>query len=387
MNYNIYIEKEYTTKSKNTPIIGCLMMVKNESKRILVSLNSIVDTVDCLIIYDTGSEDDTKELIVKYCDDNKLSLYMITGDFIDFSTSRNISLDYADTKNVDYLLLLDCNDELKNGNELLQVVLRDNKNHVGGYLVKQSWWSGSLNTYYNLRFIKARCNFRFKGVVHEYLSDEGSKNRLPVNKIRGNLCIYQDRTKDGNKSFSRFETDKKLLLREYEKDPDPRTVFYLAQTFNCLGDAKNAYKYYKIRSEQEGFREEKFHSYLLCGELSEKLKFDWEISLGHYMNAISHTPRAEPLVKLASHYKDKKNWLLSYHFAKMACELEFPSNLILFVDVECYSYFRWHTLGIVSYYCSKFEDGRDACLKAIKEGKNIALDTSNLEFYTKKLSQ
>jgi hypothetical protein len=41
--YTILVEKEYTTlkRSVTKPIIGCLMMVKDEEKRIHVSLDSI----------------------------------------------------------------------------------------------------------------------------------------------------------------------------------------------------------------------------------------------------------------------------------------------------------------------------------------------------------
>ena len=43
--------------------IAVLMMVKNETKRLNVSLNSIKDFADSLVIFDTGSTDDTIELI------------------------------------------------------------------------------------------------------------------------------------------------------------------------------------------------------------------------------------------------------------------------------------------------------------------------------------
>jgi hypothetical protein len=44
-------------------------------------------------------------------------------------------------------------------------------------------------------------------------------------------------------------------------------------------------------------------------------------------------------------------------------------------------------MGIVSYYCGKFEDGKHACLKAIESGLNVDLDKSNLIYYEKKLKE
>lgn len=41
-------------------------------------------------------------------------------------------------------------------------------------------------------------------------------------------------------------------------------------------------------------------------------------------------------------------------------------------------------MGIVAYYCGKYTDGKNACLKAIEAGLNSELDKNNLEFYMKK---
>ena len=76
--------------------------------------------------------------------------------------SRNISLEYADEIsniiNIDYLLLLDCNDELHNGEYLIKFA----KEHLNddlsnpfntAWLMKQTWYSGTYSSYYNVRFI------------------------------------------------------------------------------------------------------------------------------------------------------------------------------------------------------------------------------------------
>ena len=53
----------------------------------------------------------------------------------------------------------------------------------------------------------------------------------------------------------------------------------------------------------EGFQEEKFHALLRCGDISEKLLHDWGDSMDWYMKAFQHSQRAEPIVKIAEHYK------------------------------------------------------------------------------------
>jgi glycosyltransferase involved in cell wall biosynthesis len=389
--YKVVIEKEYYPLSldKKEPVIGCLMMVKDEEKRIHVSLESVTGTVKCFIIYDTGSTDKTKEIIINYCEKNKINLYMIEGEFVNFSLSRNVSLDYADTKDVHFILLLDTNDELRGGDKLVKFAKSEMESKNCAYLMCQHWWSGKYNKYFNTRFIKPLKNWRYKGSVHEWMSDtsddHGKEKGPNVFRMPDDIVIYQDRTLDRNKSCKRFSKDKGLLLSEYKKDPtEPRTLFYLAQTCSCLSEIEDSFYYYKLRSELEGFQEEKFHSFLRCGEFSEKLKHNWYDSLGYYMKAFEHSSRVEPLIRIAQYYNKVKKWLLSYTFIKLACTLPYPENAILFVDKHAYDYTRWHIMGIVAYYCGAYNDGKIARLKAIETGLNYNLDKHNLEFYEKK---
>ncbi len=109
-------------------------MVKNEEKRILVSLNSIKTSVSGVALYDTGSEDNTVCLVKNFCNENNIEFFLLEGQFEDFSTSRNKLLDFIDKINnsklkknkrvFDYVLLLDSNDEYR-GVGPLPDVLRD----------------------------------------------------------------------------------------------------------------------------------------------------------------------------------------------------------------------------------------------------------------------
>lgn len=383
-SYRIIIEKEYYSLSLNRkkPVIGCLMMVKDEEKRIHVSLDSICGIVDCLVIYDTGSTDNTIQIIQNYCEKNKINLYMIQGEFINFAVSRNVSLDYADTKNVHFYILLDVNDELRGGDNLIKFAQNQIQTDNNAFLVCQHWWSGNYDKYYNTRFIRARSNWRYKGSVHEWMCDMNNPPGKPVFRMNDDIVLYQDRTKDGDKSKKRFNRDKILLLEDHKKNPkEPRVLFYLAQTCSCLNHNEEALNYYKLRSELEGFQEEKFHSLLRCGEISEILNKNWYDSFTYYMKAFNHSERVEPVLKIAEYYNRKKKWSLAFTFANLACSLPYPENAILFVDKRAYDYNRWHILGIVAYYCQKYEEGKIACLKAIDQGIHLDLNKKNLQFY------
>ena len=377
--------------NKNDVHIALLMMVKNEHKRLHVSLNSVLGYVDSIVMYDTGSEDNTIEIASEFCKKNNIIFRLKQGTFVDFSTSRNESLDFADSfEDIDYLLLLDSNDELRGGSAMRKFCKETIDLPNTGFLVCQEWWSGQYIKYFNLRIVKARQGWRYVGSVHEWMKNTRFKNDQEEmasedKKIRmpPQVVIYQDRTADDDKSLKRFERDKVLLLKEHDNDPtDTRTLFYLAQTCSCLGHSEEAFKYYSLRSTLEGFWEEKFQALFRCGELLEVIGKEWNESMKWYLAAFEYTSRVEPLLKIVEHYRNK-NWHLCYIFAMLACKLAYPEDCILFVDKQMYEYKRWHLLGIAGWYSGNYEEGKIGCVKAI-EAANLEIDISNLKFYEEK---
>lgn len=345
-------------------------MLKNESKRIGVTLDSVENVVDGLVVYDTGSTDDT---LVKVRAFEGGPVHILEGQFDNFATSRNKLLEFANTfkDQYDYFLLLDCNDELQ-GDVKTEIAKYPDAIH---FLVPQLWQTDHINKYYNIRIIKSGLDFEYVGSVHEYLKTSASAE--PV-KLK-DTSIFQDRRQDDNKSELRWKRDLVLLEEAHKNDPeDPRTVFYLAQTHGCLGNTEEAYKYYKLRVGLGGFYEERFVAMEKCGDLSESFykRITW------YLRAFELIERVEPLLKIAVLFKNKHKFSMAYAFIRAACELEFPEKCMLFVDKSAYDYKRWHEMGVIAYYAKKYDEGKEACEKAIAAGNNVPLDTSNLAFYT-----
>jgi glycosyltransferase involved in cell wall biosynthesis len=383
-----------------TPIhVACVMMVKNESARLRVTLDSVASSIQSMIIYDTGSEDDTLDILRQWSSETSIPLYLLQGSFVDFSTSRNQLLDFADTlTDPDVYLLMDCNDELRHGESIPSIV--SNSPNVTAWFVKQHWFSGVDTQYYNVRLLRARTPWRYQGVVHEYLQWNGSTPKSTIPRADP-LVLFQDRTLDDDKSQRRFKRDVQLLLAAYEQDPsEPRTVFYLAQSYSCCGQLLEAYTYYKKRLVLKGFEEERFHSLTRLGDIVSIVyatrdqwkqiihssysalfeSFTPELALMWYLKAVEHTVRVEPLLGIVSYYRQKKQWYLAYQFVRMACELPYPDQASLFVDANAYAYTRYHLMGIIGYYANQFEDGRQACVKAI-EARNLDIDQKNLQWY------
>jgi glycosyltransferase involved in cell wall biosynthesis len=394
----------------NKPTLALVMMVKNENKRILVSLESVKNYVECLVILDTGSEDNTINIIREFAKKYNKPLHLIERTFphpFSFCVSRNVVLDFADDK-ADYLLLLDCNDELKGGEDLRKFVDSYNGGSTAFHIC-QEWWNGSsLDKYYNIRLVKSKHQWRYRGNIHEYIMSPEAENQIENTKLNPEekkdpivsrvfgFSLYQDRTQDDDKSFKRFSRDEEIFHKEYEDfisiyeknkntQPDTRMLFYYGQTAMCMGKNEKAYKLYKERTEQEGFAEEKYHAYYRCGETSKSLGHDWEETMSWYIKAYEYSskvfdsPRAEPLYRLAEYYRDRC-WDLCFMYLRRCCEVVYPENAILFVDRRIYDYCRWNLMGIVAYYVKQNEIGKISCLRAI-EKESHDIDVSNLAFY------
>jgi glycosyltransferase involved in cell wall biosynthesis len=79
--------------TKSNPHIALLMMVKNENKRLYVSLESTIGYIDSMVIYDTGSTDNTIDICKRHAKKYNIPLRLKEGEFENFSVSRNVSLE------------------------------------------------------------------------------------------------------------------------------------------------------------------------------------------------------------------------------------------------------------------------------------------------------
>lgn len=371
-------------------IAGC-MMLKNEHLRILTTLKSLAGYVSGLIVFDTGSTDNTIEIVSNWCNDNNVQFHLTQGEFKDFSFSRNQLFDFADTiPGYDYLLLLDCNDELQGGEMLLKECQKYMDSPHKVFMVRQRWLSGNyVNKYLNARLVKTNHGWRYKKRVHEYLCHPESQDPKTIVRpsISEDVILYQNRNEDDDKSAKRFARDKVFLMEDVKQFNDPRDIFYLAQTLACLGENEESLNYYQKRAEiVEGFWEERFHSYLRSGEIYLRMN-DIDMAAVNFFKACMIDCRVEPLVHLARIYTSRGDHLTAYLLLRISINLEYPHNNILFISEQDYIYDRWQQHSIVSYYVGRYTEGRRSLEIAKATGRDMDSHAQNEEFYRKAESE
>ena len=147
---------------KSTKPTLCLnMIVKNESKIITRLFDSVISIIDCYCICDTGSTDNTVELIIDYFNNKGISGKVVSEPFKNFCHNRNFALKSCIGMS-DYVLLLDADMilEIKNFNKYI-LSIADSFHILQG---NDSFF------YQNMRIIKNNGLYSYSGVTHEYIN-------------------------------------------------------------------------------------------------------------------------------------------------------------------------------------------------------------------------
>ena len=275
----------------------CLnMIVCSESKNILRCLRSVVPIIDCWCILDTGSTDDTRELINTFMFGRNIPGKLKRGKFENFSQARNLALEHAeDMGGFDYHLLVDA--DMTWVGVLDKEALTEN-----AYMIRQKDVPSGAE-YFNIRLVKRGIGARYIGVTHEYI-EVPSDNGYP--KLHGGMFID---FADGANRPGKFERDIALLKAEVERDPeDARSLFYLAQSYRDAGRLEKAASLYRQRAQMlRGWEEERWYALLMYARCCMSLGWHRE-GLRQLQEAhIERSWRKEPLRDLARYYLDKAN--------------------------------------------------------------------------------
>lgn len=304
----------------------CLnMIVKNESQVIKRSLGSVKRLIDYWVIVDTGSEDGTQEIIKEFMKEIPGELH--ESPWVNFEHNRNEALSLAQGKG-DYVLFIDADEEfIYDANFELPFLDQDS------YMVTIDH---SNTRYYRRLLINNHLDWRWVGVLHEYLT---APNAMTEEILPGVTNIYRSegcRSQDPNK----FLNDAKVFEEALKKDPhNSRYVFYLAQSYKDGGDHFNALKNYERRVEMGGWDQEVFWAKYQIALMKEVLKMPPEEVIESYIDAYTFRPtRAEPLCHLATFYRSQENHFLAYLVANFALSIEKPNDILM---VEYYVYDYW----------------------------------------------
>lgn len=371
----------------NSPIICLNCIFKNESKIVLRLLNSVYRIIDCYCIIDTGSTDNTIEVIENFFNDKNIPGKIIKEPFVDFGTTRSFGLKQC-SKMSDYILLLDAD-----------MIFHIPDENIENF--KQKLWNadihfifqGSERFYHkNVRVIRNDIGCVYNGPTHEYVSTpEGVKN----NQFLKNFVFIRD-IGDGGCKSDKFERDVRLLTEDLRKNPtNVRSWFYLANSYADLRQYEKAMDAYKRRIELGGWWEEIWYSQYKIGILLKCLGRIDEAVVAWLETYQINPNRIENLYEIIHYYRNagKNNLAYSFYVIAHAARVRSLSAGLdyLFVNKEIYDWKLDYEMTIIGYYCNYAEYNlKEICINVLNYpnkieehiSKNIL---SNYKFYSDKL--
>jgi tetratricopeptide (TPR) repeat protein len=363
-----------TTLSNNIPTLCLNMIVKNESKIITRLFDSLISIIDCYCICDTGSTDDTIQVIQEYFKVKGIPGKVIEEPFKDFCHNRNFALK-ACLGMSDYILLLDAD-------MVLEIKTFDKRmlNSANVFSIIQ----GNDSFYYqNIRIIKNNGLFNYIGVTHEYID---MPNNISVGNIHKNIIFIRD-VGDGGCKNDKFERDIKLLTSGIKEQPNnARYHFYLANSYYDSSRFYEAITIYLKRIEIGGWREEVWYSYYRIGLSYLKLN---KISdaLWYFFEGYNYYPeRLEGLYELVRFYRvNGKNKLAFsiYNMCKEYLHQNINRDHYLFLHNDVYKFKLYYEYTIIAAYngIKNINDEIINILNFCNNDNDIDNLLSNMKFY------
>ena len=324
-----------------TPTIVLNMIVKNESNIITRLFDSVINIIDTYCICDTGSTDNTVNVIQEYFDNKGIKGKIVLEPFQNFEHNRNVALQSC-IGMADFVLLLDADMQLKVNN--FDKKLLNNYDHFLAFQGNRAFF------YQNLRILKNNGLYSYKGVTHEYINTPHNSRCLTLSK---DMFFIND-IGDGGCKQNKFERDVQLLTNGILKEPNNvRYHFYLANSYFDLNKFKEAIVTYKKRIEFGGWHEEVWFSYYKLGlahiniDEVEKAFHIWMDGFQYYQN------RLEGIYEIIKHYRINSKHILAniyYEIAKKILDQNLNRDDYLFLQDDVYTYKIYYEYTIIAYY-------------------------------------
>ena len=307
-----------------------ISMIKNESRIIKRLIGSVLGFVDAICISDTGSTDNTVELLEEYYPTLNIPCKTYHHEWKHFGHNRSLSFEDA----VDFCNQLGWDPEntygvLLDGDMELRVMPSFSKSELISFGYKIIQKSGTLE-YYNTRFVKLSFPWRCEGVTHEYW-DGASTDTLTPDKV------YIQDIGDGGCKADKFERDIRLLEQGLiDKPNNPRYLFYLAQSYKDNKQIDKSIETYKKRVDAGGWFEEIWYSMYILMKLYAEKKQPAEMEYWGLKAYEFHNKRSENLLFLCSYFRDNRQYHKAWHYWVLGSAIPKPEDL-LFIETECYA--------------------------------------------------
>jgi hypothetical protein len=378
------ITEEYGKPERKTICLN--MIVKNEAHVIEKTLANICEYVplDYWVISDTGSTDNTVELIETFFRVRNIPGFIDNAEWRDFGYNRTRALEKAHNI-TDYVFIFDADDCI-HGKFVLPP-------HLSADAYQLKFGQGFV--YVRTLLVNNRKRWVYRGVLHEYITCLDPEGEFV--EIGGDYFVDSGRSGARNNDPLKYIKDATILENAYTAEMESPTgdkglamrySFYCAQSYMDAGDehTDKAIEWYKRVLSQNNWYQEKYYSALCIGNMYNSRKNDRMEAIKYWIKTAEYDE--ERIEGIASAMELLRN--MDYHIMVNALYHKYknynkaPAGK-LFLSEDRYKDVIEYANSISAFYISDKKSGYECCKSILKNAvmpPHLLLNTlSNLGFY------
>lgn len=332
---------------------------KNESKVLERMLRSVLPLVDGCICTDTGSTDNSKEIIQNLFDKAGKPCIILNyptdkyGTDMDFGGWRNYAVPLMKGK-CDMVFWIDSKEELIISPNFNIEEFKKNAadKDMINITVKTNSSANARAAFFNINK-----NFYWKEPLHEYLK---CKDYIATTDNILEKDLYVQRRLDGFTWTSQTQIQKYTAHAEFferhieRKKGNSRSVFYCAQSWRDAKEFKKALKWYRKRASIiDTHTEERYFAQFEVGNMCVETGEPINKCIKEYLKCSAMDDlRADHMLEIILLLQKERRWEESFKYSKMAVEKYHGKNPYpqrsLFLEAKVYEHelMDAHTLNI-----------------------------------------
>lgn len=390
-------EKTFENMNVARDGICLIMIVRDEAHVIERCLSSVVNVISSYLICDTGSLDNTPEIIENFMESHGIPGQVIYKKWKNFGYNKSYLIRRAYEDNLSlgakYLIWLDADEVFQNAETRKTLTVEDrqklldfaNSHPDHGIFMFMTHYGGLEYQRWNM--VRNNQLYKWNCPVHEWLSPTEHTGIIFVDFIINLARKEGARTKAGDSGRKDTEMFEEHLR---EKPNCSRCVFYLAQTLGENGDLEKAIEMYEKRLTMPGFYQENYIAAMRIGHFYMKLEKPEE-AFKAWENGwkIINTRLEIPYYHMMGLMKLKRH-SEAYDVATRAYNI-FKLNVNdMFVEKGIYEWRFFLEYSVAAYYSQHYQRAYELGQRLMDEGKYPENQTSvvekNMGFFRQKIS-
>jgi tetratricopeptide (TPR) repeat protein len=366
----------------------CLnMIVKNESKNMKRLFDSLHEYIDYFVISDTGSNDNTIEIISELSSFYKIPGKVVNHDWVDFAHNRNqalqsaINAKTAGLHNCSWLMIIDADEELKVINNLWINELKPGFS----YSTYKKIGSTSFRHFF-LLWIDGQ-EWNWKGQVHNYITNNNHSHL----KLFTHELYIRCHQSEGAKShrfkndLEKTQYDIEQLLEELSSEKlnedNVLRYFQLAYSYRDANELLKATDFLKqiIDYEHTSISIKYVSAYLIAKYLLILNATNEEIE-SYLKKAIAlNQNRKEAYFYLAVYKRKNSDLILALTILEKANVLPLSNEDNIMIEDDIYLWKIKYELAFVYFLLDQYKESTDIIEQIKKEGYLPVIEMSFLD--------